>query len=83
MAPPKVLPCLHRLLILLVSPQMESLLDPPQTSQSLLSPDDLDISLAFSKNVDVASLEVSDYGSRTSAGLNLRVSDTRIAEDAD
>ena len=82
-APPKELPCLPRLLILHVSPQVESLLNPPQTSQSLPTADDLDISPALFEDFDVASLEVIDHDSRTSAGLGIRVENTRSIEDVD
>lgn len=79
----KVLTRLPSLLIFTVSPQMESCLDPPQTSQSLLSTKDLYVAPIRTSHGDVARLEVFDHGRRTCAGLGDRVLHVRIAEKSD
>ena len=76
----KALTCLPSLLIFAVSPQMESLLDPPQTSQSRLSAKDLYVVPMRTAYGDVARLEVLDHGLRTCAGLGDRVLHVRTAE---
>ena len=79
----KELPCLLRLLILAVSPQVESLFDPPQTSESLLATEDLNTLPARFENYDVASiLKVFDHGLCTLAGLGDRVLSARIARNS-
>ncbi len=62
---------------------MESLLDPPQTSQSLLSADDLDILPSLPEDGDVARLQMFNHGPCTSAGLSIRILDTRSVDDAE
>ena len=79
----KALTCLPSLLILAVSPQMESLLDPPQTSQSHLSAKDLYVVPMGTAYGDVTRLEVLNHGLRTCASLGDRVLHVRIAEKGD
>ena len=77
----KELPCLLRLLILAVSPQVERLFDPPQTSESLLATEDLNTLPARFEDYDVASiLKMFDHGLCTLAGLGDRVLSARIAK---
>lgn len=79
----KILPLLPRLAILIVSPQMKSLRDPPQISQSLLSAEDLDVAPARLEDGDIAGSEVFDHDCWTPAGLGLGVLEPRSVRDAD
>lgn len=62
---------------------MENLLDPPQTSQSLLSANDLNIMPALPADGDIASLQMFNNGSRISAGLSIEVLNTRSVDNAE
>ena len=77
---PKGLPCFLCLQVLKVSPKMESFGDPPQTSESLLSTEDLDITPRRFQDGDVARMEVVGHSVCSLARFSDWVLLVRIAE---
>ena len=62
---------------------MESLLDPPQIPQILLSAKDSDVTPVASGHVDVDLLEMVEYEVCSDAGFEERILLVRIAENVD
>ena len=62
---------------------MESLLDPPQIPQILLSAKDSDVTPVASGHIDVDVLEMVEYEVCSEAGFEERVLLVRIAENVD